>query len=139
MIETLASLLLTFAVLWHGRDKPVWTPTYEGTREERFVKAVEYYNERMGLEPPVIEVMEPRLVVDGKPRCFWARRTRVFADDVVGMSTAEGCRALKPELYASHEQCHRRMAHLDMPQLTDEVKHREVAECMEAYAAKERR
>lgn len=138
MLSTLAQLLVTFALLWPGRDK-VWTPTFEGTREERYVQAVNYYSERMGLEPPTIEILKPRLVIDGRPACFWVRRHQVFAGDVVGISTAPECRRLKPELYASHESCHRRLAHLDIQGLTSEQKHREVQACMEAYAAKERR
>jgi len=69
------------------------------------------------------------------------RRHNVFAGDVVGMSTAPACRDLKPEVYALHESCHRRMAHLDPPMsgYSDERKHREVAACTGWYSDKERR
>lgn len=140
MIETLVSLLLTFAVLWQGRDQ-VWTPTFDGTREERFVKAVNHYSVKMGLEDPTIEILDGLLVIEGEPACFWARKHPSFRGDVVGMSRARRCRHYKPELYALHEQSHRRLAHLEpaMAHLTREQKEREVEDCMRWYSAEERR
>ena len=76
MLETFAQLFLTFALLWHGRDR-TWTPTFEGTREERYVQAVNHYTEKMGLEAPTIEILAPRLVIDGKPVFLGAAPQRV--------------------------------------------------------------
>ena len=133
----IASFLLSFLLVWHGRDK-VWTPTFEGTREIRFTQAVVHYQDKMGLgdDPLVFDIRPERRLVNGSLSCAWVERSREWQSDVIGFSTSKNCKDWKPELLALHEQCHRRMAHLDrdIPN-----KHAEVKTCMGWYSAKERR
>lgn len=127
-------------MVWHGRDR-VWTPTFEGTRAERFQAAVLHYQGRMGLEPATVLVSASGRVIEGKERCAWAWRESGFADDVIGFWSSARCNRHKPEALALHEQCHRRMAHLEPAfwSVGAKVKEREVKGCMAAYSAKERR
>lgn len=133
-------MLVTFLFMWHGRDK-VWTPTFEGTREERFIAAARHYEGRMGLAPATILLSDQTWIIDGKERCAWAWRSDAWADDGVALSRAKRCKAHKPELLALHEQCHRRMAHLEPGfwGMDPKRKEREADDCMVAYSAKERR
>lgn len=139
MLTEILSLGLSFLFAWHGRDR-IWTPTFTGTREARFVQALGYYNEAMGLAPPNAILIEPfRRVVADKPTCAWAWKTNFGV--TVGFSTHEKCTGVKPEILAMHEQCHRRMAHTEAEfwNLPVEQKEREVQACMVAYSVKERR
>jgi hypothetical protein len=136
MIAQLVSLALSFLLMWSGRDK-VWTPTFEGTREARFTRAVVHYQQRMGLgeDPLVFEISPTRRVVNGRATCAWVTRDVAWGD-VIGFSSSQDCTSYKPEYLALHEQCHRRMAHLDVD-VPD--KHAEVKTCMGWYSEKERR
>jgi hypothetical protein len=140
MIAQALSMGLTFLVMWSGRDR-VWTPTFEGSRVERFERAVRYYEERMGLDPATILVSDRGRIVDGRERCAWAWRDPAWKDDVVAIWTHKGCNVHKPELLAFHEQAHRRAGHLEPAfwSLPVEQKEREARELMIAYSAKERR
>jgi hypothetical protein len=137
MIVHLVSLGLSFLLAWVGRDK-VHTPTFQGSRAERFQVAIGHYQAKMGLTGAyVLEFKSDRLKVGGKTVCGWTYRTTRFDLDTIGMSTSGDCKRWKPEHVALHEQCHRRMAHLDMPDLSG--KEREARECERWYSAKERR
>jgi hypothetical protein len=49
-------------------------------------------------------------------------------------------KGVKPEVWALHETCHVRWAHMSPGiQLDSDAKHKEVAQCMKDYSAKERR
>lgn len=134
------SLGLSLVLMWGGRDK-VWTPTFEGTRAERFERAVRHYEAKMGLGAATIMLSDTGRVIGGKARCAWAWREDGWSDDVIGFWTSAKCERHKPEVLAFHEACHRRWAHLEpaMWDLPREQKEREVKACMVAYSAKERR
>ncbi len=140
MVGTVGGLLVSFLLAWGTHDR-VWTPTFKGERHVRFERAVRYYDERMGLKPVTVLIAKQGRVVSGSERCAWAWRDGGWADDVIGFSTQKNCRRLKPELLALHEQCHRRMAHLEPAfwNLDAKTKEREVKECMIAYSDKARR
>lgn len=138
MLTQVISMGLSFLLLWAGRDK-TWTPTFEGTRELRFTTAVVHYQAKMGLgdKPLVFEIRPARRLVNGSLSCAWVERSREWHSDIIGFSTAKECKTWKPEELALHEQCHRRMAHLDVEDGPNE--HAEVKTCMAWYSAKERR
>lgn len=140
MLTQVFSMGLSLVLLWHGRDK-VWTPTFNGTRPERFAAAVLHYQERMGLEDAVVLYSAEPRIINGRARCAWAWRDSGFEDDIIGLCTSKRCDSRKPEELALHEQCHRRMAHLEPAfwGVDYDTKEREVRECMIAYSAKERR
>ena len=134
------SLILTFLFMWHGRDKP-WTPTFKGTRVERFTTATRHYEKRMGLDPATVFVSESGRIIHGEQRCAWTVRDEAWTDDVVAIWTTKRCNVYKPEVLALHEQCHRRMGHLEPAfwEMDQREKEREVKKCMLVYSAKERR
>jgi hypothetical protein len=141
MLETALSLLLSLGFAYHGRDK-VWTPTFKGSRVQRFQQAVAHYQDKMALDSePLIMIHEGLLVVYGERRCAAANRDAQWSQDNVHMSLDPQCNVHKPEALALHEQCHRRMMHLESSRwsLPRNEKEREVKTCMAAYSKKERR
>jgi len=140
VLSTVAGMLLSFAFAWHGRDK-IWTPTFKGERHVRFELAVRHYDERMGLVPATVLVTKRGRVVDGKERCAWSWRDTAWADDEIGFLASPRCNTHKPEMLALHEQCHRRMAHLEPAfwGLDAGTKERQAKACMVAYSRRERR
>lgn len=117
----------------------VETVTFPGTRTERFLYGVAYYQGLAGVERKLV-------FADGefpnKPEyCAWVVRDPMqYGQTIVGLNTVSPrCRDYKPEWLALHEVCHLRMAHTNSPfdvSLSHEVKEREVAECMKGYDAR---
>lgn len=135
MAEVL-SMGLSLLLVWHGRDK-VWTPTFKGTPEQRFVAAMTHYQGRMGLSDPLLYQMGGKGSAAG-----WCASVEPLpgfhAVAVHFFEQSDACRRSTPEFWALHESCHLRMAHLSL-QRTDKQKHSEVKTCMGWYSAKERR
>lgn len=132
MATTIVSMFLSLAWMWHGRDNKIWTPTYKGTRQERFITAMHHYHEKMGLEQDLVFEIRP-----SHPKfCAWVRSGGGPSTVIVGFS--QDCTNVKPEVLALHESCHVRWAHPYLA-MDSEVKHVEVASCMVDYSKKERR
>jgi hypothetical protein len=137
-------LSVLLSLLAGPRDRQPWTPTFPGTREERFVRAMHHYQERMGLEEHLVFHVAP-----SHPSFDAWVAPGGWGEVVVGYALDSGqprrvrdgerrrLRVWKPELLALHEACHVRLAH----HLGEggEFKHVEVKRCMAAYSAKERR
>jgi len=141
MLETLVSMLITFFPLWMGRDK-VWTPTFEGTREERFVKAMHHYQDKMGIEESFI--FTTREYSPKHPICSSVQLSGEWDAVIISFyvkpngKQPNGCSGAKPEFWALHEACHLRYQHHRM-NLDPKKKEEEAKDCMLLYSAKERR
>jgi hypothetical protein len=112
---------------------PPSTPTFPGTRTERFVAAMQHYSNRMGIEYSLHVV-----VVEYHPKyCAWVTPigdSILIKDVQVGFSLSKECDPYTPEHLALHEACHLRMMHVEPAlQMDIDEKHREVKTCMRWY------
>lgn len=119
----------------------VWTEyppsiEFEGTRTERYTKALAYYREKMGIDYK----LHVYPVSHHDSACAWVERVGSafpFVKDVrVGISDDPQCHSFRPEYMALHECCHLRMKHLESPILetmSNEEKHDEVRKCILWY------
>jgi hypothetical protein len=122
--------------MYHGRDRDVWTPKFEGTRVERYTQAVNHFRGKMGLEGSITFSVRP-----AHPEfCAWlSYGTSEWGALSYGLvdPPSKGCKRA-PEVLAFHEACHERYAHVGSA-LTSEEKHSEVRKCMKEYSRKDRR
>lgn len=143
------SLLLSALIMPHDKKTP-WTPTFEGTRQERFIQAMHHYQEKMGNEDQLVFTVvathpdfdawvmpSPR----GEAHVGWAEdngrewRNRRLANKSLTVKKRH-IKVWKPELIALHESCHLRMQHhREMPPMA----HIEVNRCMGWYSEEWRR
>ena len=132
--EFLGSVLL---MVWLGRD-PFSTPSFKGSRVQRFEQGMSFYQERMGLHDDLVYRIGTH--PDHPEYCAWVVRMPGFFSKEVGFNPGggKGCLDLKPERIALHESCHLRLAHTE-PQfdsVPDKTKEEEVESCMKFYGRK---
>lgn len=150
MIEIAVVLLsMTLQTLTMPRDD-VWTPTFKGSRQERFVRAMHYYQEKMGFEDQMVFHLESshpfydayvapagfNEVIVGYAQDSGGPRRRAYETKSGRTKWKTQRRVWKPEFLALHEACHIRYYHhlrtVDFP-------HKEVERCMKDYSKKVRR
>lgn len=140
MLEVGLSLLVSFGWAWHGRDR-VWTPKFEGSRQERFVKAVQHYRVKMGIkESFAFELHEKDRYAKDPHRCSSVEFDGSF--DLVRVTwwgKGKGCDRARPEYWALHEACHVRYAHHLGQGGDNKSQEHEAFECMKLYSDPSRR
>lgn len=114
---------------------PIQTVTFKGTRTERFLYGVAYYQKVSDDKHKL--VFEEGEFDGHSDYCAWVVRDP-YLGDVVGLNNKNPrCQEYKPEWLALHEVCHLRMAHLEViGTLSHEKRESEVVECMRAYDAR---
>lgn len=107
------------------------TPTFAGSRVERYTQAMEHYRERMGY-PYTFKV---QTVPYHQKWCAWVGMlTPGVAQAGLVDPPSGGCSAYPPEYWALHESCHLRMMHIESAlSMSEEGKESEVRRCMLWY------
>lgn len=152
MFEQLVSMGLSFFLIWLGRDK-VWTPTFEGTQQQRFLSAMRHYQVKMRLEDTLYFDLEAKRAEGQDDWCASVELmpARVgmdpaFLDPVLfpeqvavrWYGSNKRCSYQEPEYWALHEACHLRMQH-HRNRAPNDRRHDEVKRCMIEYSKPERR
>jgi hypothetical protein len=112
------------------------TPTFEGTRVERFTQALYYYKGTMEYPYDITVRVAPK----HDAWCAWVTATGAASAEVGFVDPpAKSCTSMKPEFWALHEACHMRMLHIDAAlQMSPDEKEREVKRCMIWYGERRR-
>lgn len=146
MASTVFGMLVSFVLALAGRDK-IWTPTYDGSVEVRFGRAMEHYHGKMGLTDDLVfqfnKTPSPRM----KGKCASVESQTVHVGGfepqqvvVVNWYGGNACSRAKPEAMALHESCHLRMMHhRGALSGLDDMKEDEVKQCMRWYSERWRR
>lgn len=116
---------------------PVQTVTFKGSRTERFLYGVAYYQKLSGDNHRL--VFEEKEYPGHPDYCAWVVRDPDLGI-VIGLNKGNPrCLEFKPEWLSLHEVCHLRMQHTSSPfdvSMPPDQKEREVAECMKGYDAR---
>lgn len=130
-------VMATALLICAGCALGVQTVTFSGSRTDRFLYGVAYYQELTNVKTKLV-------FADGeypgrKNYCAWVVVDPMeYGQTIIGLNTKNPrCIHYKPEWLALHEICHLRMAHTRPPfdtTMPSKVKEKEAAECMRAYA-----